>query len=27
VLAQLVANGKLTERQAAAAYRATLPLR
>jgi membrane peptidoglycan carboxypeptidase len=27
VLAQLVANGKLTERQATAAYRATLPLR
>ena len=27
VLAQLVANGKLTQRQAASAYRADLPLR
>jgi penicillin-binding protein 1A len=27
VLAQLVANGKLTQRQAASAYRAQLPLR
>jgi penicillin-binding protein 1A len=27
VLSQLIANGKLTERQAASAYRATLPLR